>query len=186
MGETVQKAVGGVGGGTAGVVAHAHREDRVLARGHGHTGAGGDLQHDQAEAGGDGVGDAREGGVLAVAAQEFGVLDVPRGQQLGLEPEGDETGGVGGVRGGDGARGGRGGVRAAAALGGVVTHGVRLLAGAVRACRRGVWGATRGGVGWARARVPGHRGGTGPDGVMYAGCGRVRPDLAPDPAPDLA
>ena len=92
MGEAVQEAVGGVGGGAAGVVAHADGEDGVLGGGHGHPGARGHLQDDQAEAGGDGVGEPGEGRVLAVAAQQLGVLGVAGGQQLGLQPEGRRAG----------------------------------------------------------------------------------------------
>ena len=62
MGQAVQEAVGGVGGGAAGVVAHADGEDGVLGGGDGHAGARGHLQDDQAEAGGDGVGEPGEGG----------------------------------------------------------------------------------------------------------------------------
>lgn len=104
----MQEAVGAVRRGAARVVAHADGEDRVLARRDGHAGPGRDLQDDQAEAGRDGVGEPGEGGVLAVAAQQFGVLGVAGGQQLGLEAEGDEPGGVGRVRRGDGGRRGRG------------------------------------------------------------------------------
>ena len=71
----------------------------------------------------------REGGVLAVAAQQFGVLGVAGGQQLGLQPEGDEPGGVGGVGGGDRGVAAATGVAGAAGslharvLGVVVAHG---------------------------------------------------------------
>ncbi len=73
----------------------------------GHPRARGDLQDDQAEAGGDGVGEPRERRVLAVAAQQLGVLLVAGGLQLGLQAEGDEPGGVGGVGRGDGRAGRR-------------------------------------------------------------------------------
>ncbi len=104
MGEAVQEAVGGVRGGAAGVVAHAYGEDGVLVGGDGHAGARRDLQDHQAEPGGDGVGQAREGGLVTVAAEQFAVLGVAGGQQLGLEPEGDEARGVRGVGGRHGRR----------------------------------------------------------------------------------
>ena len=107
VGQAVQEAVGGVGGGAARVVAHPDGEDRVLGRGHGHPGARRDLQHDQAEPGGDRVGEPGERRVLAVPADQLGVLGVPGGQQLGLEAEGDQPGGVGDVGGGDRRRGRR-------------------------------------------------------------------------------
>lgn len=135
----MQEAVRGVGGGAAGVVAHPDGEDGVLAGGHGHAGARRDLQDDQAEAGGDGVGEAAEGGVLAVAAEQLGVLGVTGGEQLGLQPEGDEPGRVGGVGGGHrGVRGrdGGGGSRGLAprgVLGVVVAHG--WVSSAVRVVR---------------------------------------------------
>ncbi len=97
----MQEAVGGVRGGAAGVVAHADGEDGVLGGGDGHSRAGRHFEDDQAESGGDGVGEPREGGFVAVAAQQFGVVRVAGGQQLGLEAVGDEAGGVGGVGGSD-------------------------------------------------------------------------------------
>lgn len=97
----MQEAVRRVGGGAAGVVAHADGEDGVLGGRHGHAGAGRDLQDDEPEARGDGVREPGERGVLAVAAEQFRVLRVAGGEQFGLEPEGDEAGGVGGVTGGD-------------------------------------------------------------------------------------
>lgn len=103
----MQEAVGGVGGGAAGVVAHPYGEDGVLVGGDGHADARRHLQDDQAEPGGDGVGQARERGLVAIPAEQFAVFGVAGGQQLGLEPEGDEAGGVRGVGGrhGCGARG---------------------------------------------------------------------------------
>lgn len=68
MGQAVQEAVGGVGRSAAGVVAHPDGEHGVLGGRHGHPGAGGDFEDDEAEAGGHRVGDPREGGFLAVAA----------------------------------------------------------------------------------------------------------------------
>ncbi len=106
----MQEPVAGVDGGAAGVVAHADGEDGVLGGRHGHAGAGGHLEHDEPEPGGDGVGEPREGRVLAVAPQQLGVLGVAGGLQLGLQPERDEARGVGGVGGGH-----RGGAAAAAA-----------------------------------------------------------------------
>lgn len=139
----MQEAVGGVGGGAAGVVAHPDGEDGVLTGGHGHAGARGHLQDHEAEAGGDGVGEPAEGGVLAVAAQQLRVLGVPGGEQLGLQPEGDEPGRVGGVGGGHrGRAGGHGGVRGSrrrvglaprGVLGVVVAHG--YVSSAVRVVR---------------------------------------------------
>ncbi|GDY40556.1 hypothetical protein SANT12839_014380 [Streptomyces antimycoticus] len=124
MREAVQKAVGGVGGGPARVVAHADGEDGVLGGGDGHSGAGRDLQHDEPEPGGDGVGEAREGRFIAVAAQQLGVFDVARGQQLGLESEGHQPCGVGRVGGRDPGRR-RGGcrVRRCAVVDVVLGHG---------------------------------------------------------------
>ncbi len=117
----MQEPVAGVGGGAAGVVAHADGEDGVLAGGDGHAGARGDLQDDEAEAGGYGVGETAEGGVLAVAAQQMCIRD---------RPERDEPGRVGGVGGGDpGALRGRAGGRRdiglapRGVLGVVVAHG---------------------------------------------------------------
>ncbi len=122
VGESVQEAVAAVGGGAAGVVAHADGEHGVLGGGDGHAGARGHLQHDQSEAGGDGVGEPRERRVLAVAAQQVGVLLVAGGLELGLEAEGDEPGRVGGVGGRDGgARGRRRGLRLTPV--GVLGHG---------------------------------------------------------------
>lgn len=144
MGQAVQETVGGVGRRAAGVVAHPDGEHGVLGRRHGHPGAGGDFEDDEAEAGGDRVGEPREGRLLAVAAQQVGVFGVTRGQQFGLEPEGDEAGGVCRVGGGDSAARlvgkGRAGCLGAARLaprGGVlclvVAHGRCSLPGVVLA-----------------------------------------------------
>ncbi|GAA3100186.1 hypothetical protein GCM10010449_24260 [Streptomyces rectiviolaceus] len=136
MGEAVQEAVGGVGGGPAGVVTHADGEHGVLGGRHGHPRARGHLKDDEAEPGGDGVGEPRERRVLAVPAQQLRVLLVAGGLELGLESEGDESRGVGGVGRGDG--GGRGGRRRCLRLAprgvlcGVVGHGLCSL-------RRSCW-----------------------------------------------
>ncbi|CAM5658216.1 hypothetical protein SVIOM342S_06170 [Streptomyces violaceorubidus] len=122
VGEAVQEAVAGVGGGATRVVAHADREDRVLGCGHGHSRTREHLQDDQPEAGRHGVGEPCERRVLAVAAQQVGVLLVAGGQQLGLEAEGDEPRRVGGVGGRDG-RGGRRGTRLRLAPVDVLGHG---------------------------------------------------------------
>lgn len=144
----MQEAVAAVGGGAAGVVTHPDGEDGILAGGHGHAGAGRDLQHDQAEAGGDGVGEAAEGGFLAVAAQQFGVLGVAGGQQLGLESERDEARRVGGVRRGHGVGGpGRSRCRVGLAPRGVL--GVGLAHGCGSSAMRYGW--------WSRGRGPGRR-----------------------------
>lgn len=145
----MQEAVGGVGGGAAGVVAHPDGEDGVLTGGHGHAGARGHLQDDEAETGGDGVGEPAEGGVLAVAAEQLRVLGVPGGEQLGLQPEGDEPGRVGGVGGGHRRGGldrrGRGrlhGLAPRGVLGVVVAHGwVSSAVRVVRAVRGSLRGA---------------------------------------------
>lgn len=173
----MQEAVGGVGRGAAGVVAHADGEDGVLARGDGHAGAGGHLQHDQAESGRHGVGEPGEGGRLPVAAEQFGVFGVAGGQQLGLEAEGDEPGGVGRVGRGDG-RGGRrvhrlvGGARALRRVrGGRLAPRVGVLCAVVAHDGRSL--LRKGfGTGWAaparRVSVPGARCGPGP----WRGCPR--------------
>ncbi|CAM5463448.1 hypothetical protein STENM223S_05940 [Streptomyces tendae] len=118
----MQEAVAGVGGGATRVVAHADGEHRVLGGGHGHPRARGRLQDNKAEAGRHRVGEPREGRVLAVAAQQVGVLLVAGGQQLGLETEGDEPRRVGGVGGRDGG-GGRRGTRLRFAPVDVLGHG---------------------------------------------------------------
>ena len=88
MGEAVQEAVRGVGGGAAGVVAHPDGEDGVLGGGHGHPRPRGHLQDDQPEPGGDGVGEPGERRVLAVAPQQLARTPASRaGSSLGCSPK---------------------------------------------------------------------------------------------------